>query len=112
MPEQRATPDASRFTHDGPHPSPDARREAYGVGREASGSRLAWRSLAAVTNKEFIHIIRDPGTLFISLIIPVFLLLLFGYALSLDIRDVPFCLVDNDRTQQSREFIERFSASG
>jgi ABC-2 type transport system permease protein len=85
------------------------RHSAFGI---AGSSRLAFRSLAAVTNKEFIHIIRDPGTLFISLIIPVFLLLLFGYALSLDIRNVPFGLVDNDRTQQSREFIEKFSASG
>jgi len=78
----------------------------------AGSSRLAVRSLVAVTNKEFLHIIRDPGTLIISLIIPVFLLLLFGYALSLDVKDVPFCLVDNDRTRTSREFIDSFTASG
>jgi len=75
-------------------------------------SRRAWRSLAAVTNKEFIHIIRDPGTLAISLAIPVFLLLLFGYALSLDVKEVPVCLVDLDRTQASRRFTESFTASG
>jgi ABC-2 type transport system permease protein len=90
-------------------PRLDIRHSSFGI---PSSSRLAWRSLAAVTNKEFIHIIRDPGTLVISLVIPVFLLLLFGYALSLDIRNVPFCLLDRDRTQQSRQFIERFSASG
>ncbi len=80
--------------------------------KRAGEGRLALRSLSAVMNKEFIHIIRDPGTLFISLIIPVFLLLLFGYALSLDVKDVPFCLVDMDRSAQSRGFIESFTASG
>jgi ABC-2 type transport system permease protein len=80
--------------------------------RHADETRLALRSLAAVTNKEFIHIRRDPGTLIISLIIPVFLLLLFGYALSLDVREVPFCLVDQSRTADSREFIRSFTASG
>ena len=79
--------------------------------KRAGEGRLAFRSLSAVMNKEFIHIIRDPGTLFISLIIPVFLLLLFGYALSLDVKDVPFCLVDMDRSVQSRDFVESFTAS-
>jgi len=80
--------------------------------RRATEARLSLRSLSAVMNKEFIHIIRDPGTLFISLIIPVFLLLLFGYALSLDVKDVPFCLVDMDRSAPSRDFVESFTASG
>jgi ABC-2 type transport system permease protein len=80
--------------------------------RRAGEERLAIRSLSAVMNKEFIHIIRDPGTLFISIVIPVFLLLLFGYALSLDVKDVPFCLVDMDRSTQSRGFVESFTASG
>ncbi len=77
-----------------------------------NSSRLEFRSLAAVTNKEFIHILRDPGTLIIALVIPVVLLLLFGYALSLDVRNVPFCLVDQSRTQASQDFVARFTASG
>jgi ABC-2 type transport system permease protein len=80
--------------------------------RRFNEARLSLRSLSAVMNKEFIHIIRDPGTLFISMIIPVFLLLLFGYALSLDVKDVPFCLVDMDRSAQSRGFVDSFTASG
>jgi ABC-2 type transport system permease protein len=77
-----------------------------------SESRLAFRSLAAVTNKEFIHILRDPGTLIIALVLPVFLLLLFGYALSLDVRNVPFCLADQSRTPASRRLVESFTSSG
>jgi len=68
--------------------------------------------LVAVTNKEFIHILRDPGTLVISMILPVFLLLLFGYALSLDVRNVPFCLVDQSRTPSSRNLVEALTSSG
>ncbi|MBM3315276.1 ABC transporter permease [candidate division WOR-3 bacterium] len=76
------------------------------------GRRASLRSFLAVMQKEFLHILRDPGTLIISLVLPVFLLLLFGYALSLDVREVPFCVVDNDRSQASREFVETFTASG
>jgi ABC-2 type transport system permease protein len=89
------------------------RRETPDTGRRTPNeSRLSARSLSAVTEKEFIHILRDPGTLIIALVIPVILLLLFGYALSLDVRDVPFCLVDQNHTQSSRDFIARFTASG
>ncbi len=80
--------------------------------RIAGETRLSARSLVAVTNKEFIHILRDPGTLVISMILPVFLLLLFGYALSLDVRNVPFCLVDQSRTPSSRNLIDNFTSSG
>jgi len=117
MPDKRKTPDATRQTQDALRLTPETPASgvalpASGVGRRASGARLSARSLSAVTNKEFIHIRRDPGTLIISLIIPVFLLLLFGYALSLDVREVPFCLVDQSRTADSREFIQSFTASG
>jgi len=74
------------------------------------GPRQAARALGAVMQKEFLHIIRDPGTLVIALILPVFLLLLFGYALSLDVRDVPFAVADMDRSQASRQFVESFTA--
>ncbi|HTW90418.1 MAG TPA: ABC transporter permease [bacterium] len=90
-----------------------APHDASSVQRRTSGeARLAARSLAAVTNKEFIHILRDPGTLVIALVIPVVLLLLFGYALSLDVREVPFCLLDQSHTQSSQDFAARFTASG
>ncbi len=85
---------------------------SYVERRAAGEARLAARSLAAVTSKEFIHILRDPGTLIISMILPVFLLLLFGYALSLDVRNVPFCLVDPSRTPASHDLVASFTSSG
>jgi ABC-2 type transport system permease protein len=65
----------------------------------------------AVARKEFLHILRDPQSLFLALAIPALLLLLFGYALSLDVDRIPIVFQDADRTPQSRALIERFLAS-
>jgi ABC-2 type transport system permease protein len=43
------------------------------------------RSIRAVARKEYFHLIRDFRSLYLALIIPLLLILLFGYALSLDV---------------------------
>ncbi|MEW6671843.1 MAG: ABC transporter permease [Thermodesulfobacteriota bacterium] len=65
----------------------------------------------AVSRKELIHIIRDPRSLGMSIAIPMLLLLLFGYALTLDVDDVPIVVWDQDGSQASREFVSRFTGS-
>lgn len=65
----------------------------------------------AVTRKEFLHILRDPLSLYMALAIPVVLLLLFGFALSLDVDRVPTVVLDMDGTSESREVIEQFRGS-
>ncbi len=67
--------------------------------------------LWAVSRKEFIHIIRDPRSLGMSIAIPMLLLLLFGYALTLDVNNVPMVVWDQDSSQASREFVSRFTGS-
>lgn len=64
--------------------------------------------LKAVANKEFIQIFRDPRSLGLALSIPILLLLLFGYALTLDVDRIPTVLYDLDRTPQSRDLADRF----
>ena len=66
----------------------------------------------AVAVKEFRQIYRDRRTLFILLFVPAFLLLLYGYALNFDIRNVPLAVQDNDRSTASREVISAFVNSG
>jgi ABC transporter DrrB family efflux protein len=61
----------------------------------------------AVASKEFLHVVRDPSTRFVFLI-PILQLVLFGYAIRIDIEDVPTAIVDLDRTQDSREALDRF----
>ena len=47
------------------------------------------RRLAAVARKEFLHVLRDWRSLTLALAIPVLLVCLFGYALTMDLNHVP-----------------------
>ena len=66
----------------------------------------------AVAIKEFRQIARDRRTLMILLFVPAFFLLLYGYALNFDIRNIPLAVQDNDRSSTSRDVISAFVNSG
>jgi ABC-2 type transport system permease protein len=51
----------------------------------------------AIIRKEFYHLIRDYRSLYLAFAIPLLLILLFGYALSLDVDKVETVVVDQDR---------------
>ena len=70
-----------------------------------------WKTLA-VARKEMRQIGRDRRTLLILLFVPVFFLLVYGYALSFDIRHVRIAVQDHDRSVASRELISSFVNSG
>jgi ABC-2 type transport system permease protein len=65
----------------------------------------------AIARKEFIHILRDPRSLGMAIAIPMLLLILFGFALTLDVDRVPIVVWDQDGSPHSREFISRFEGS-
>ena len=65
----------------------------------------------AVMRKEFIHIIRDSRSLGMAIAMPVLLIFLFGSSLSLDVDNVPLVVWDQNGTNESREFIGRFTSS-
>lgn len=69
------------------------------------------RKIQAVARKEFYHLIRDFRSLYLAFAIPLLLILLFGYALSLDVDHVKTVVVDFDRTDLSRDFLSKFEAS-
>ncbi|NLV82448.1 MAG: ABC transporter permease [Synergistaceae bacterium] len=73
---------------------------------------MSFRRLIAVVNKEFIHIVRDSRSLAMAFFMPVMLLFLFGYAITLDIKTIDMGIYDMDKTVESRELIDRFKASG
>ena len=70
------------------------------------------RKARAVCRKELRQIARDRRTLLILVFVPVFFLLLFGYALNFDIRHVPLAVEDRDGTSESRTVVSAFINSG
>ncbi|MBS0663861.1 MAG: ABC transporter permease [Verrucomicrobia bacterium] len=72
---------------------------------------MSLRRLWAVARKEALHIRRDPRSLILAVGIPMLMLLMFGYALTLDVDRVPFAVWDQGRTPASRALVAAFSAT-
>lgn len=69
------------------------------------------RRLGAIARKEVLHIFRDSRSLASAIATPLIMLLIFGYALSLDVDRIPTALLDLDQTPQSRELVRQFRGS-
>jgi ABC-2 type transport system permease protein len=67
--------------------------------------------LKALIRKEIYHLIRDYRSLYLAFAIPLILIILFGYALSLDVDNVETVVVDYDKSELSRDFISKLDAS-
>jgi ABC-2 type transport system permease protein len=67
--------------------------------------------IKALVRKEFYHLIRDYRSLYLAFVIPLMLIVLFGYALSLDVDNVETIVVDYDHADLSRDFIRKLEAS-
>ncbi len=70
------------------------------------------RKVAAVARKELHQIGRDRRTLLILLFVPAFFLLVYGYALTFDLRHIRLAVQDSDRSSVSRELVSAFVNSG
>jgi ABC-2 type transport system permease protein len=68
------------------------------------------RHLWAVTRKEILHILRDRTTFILVLLTPTLLLLLMAYALTVDLKHIPIAVLDYDRSQLSRRFVQQITA--
>ena len=67
--------------------------------------------LKAIVQKEFYHLIRDYRSLYLAFAIPLILIILFGYALSLDVDHIKTVVIDYDKSWQSRDFKTKLNAS-
>ena len=72
---------------------------------------MSYRRLRAICVKELHHITRDARSLGMALAVPVMMLLLFGFALSLDVDRVPTMVYDQDETEASRALVREFEGS-
>jgi len=77
-----------------------------------NGRGLSWRRIREVARKELRQTLRDPRAARIIFLAPIIQLLLFGYAVTTDIRDTPTMIHDQDHSASSRELVQAVTASG
>jgi ABC-2 type transport system permease protein len=68
--------------------------------------------LRHMLKKEFIHVLRDPRMRAVIIVVPIFQVLLFGYAVTTDVRHIRTAVYDLDNTVESRDLVARFAGSG
>jgi ABC-2 type transport system permease protein len=64
-----------------------------------------------IIHKEFIHIIRDPRSLAIAFLLPIMMILLYGYAITFDVKEIKLGILDQDKSSASRELVDRLTSS-
>lgn len=65
-----------------------------------------------MSRKEILQLRRDTRSLILAFLLPVLLLIVFGYAITWDVNDIPLAVLDQDGSPQSRELIDTIRASG
>jgi len=70
------------------------------------------KRLWPIIRKEFLHLFRDPRSLGLMFFLPVFLLVIYGYAASFDVKNVPLAVLDQDKSSASRALVAKFTQSG
>lgn len=70
------------------------------------------RRVLAIAVKEMMHILRDPFVLGLALGLPLIMVLLFGFAINFDFKNVPVAVYDFDNTRLSRQLVSGFATSG
>ncbi|NIA12887.1 MAG: ABC transporter permease [Nitrospiraceae bacterium] len=71
-----------------------------------------FRGLTSIVYKETIHVIRDPKTLFLMLLVPGIQLTVFGYAIDLDVKNIPTAVYNLDGRPESRDLLDAFTNAG
>ena len=82
---------------------------------DTAGHQSAWpaklRRIRALVRKETYQVLRDPSSIAIGIVLPLILILLFGYGLSLDVKNVPLALVMDDASSDANELAGSFELS-
>jgi ABC-2 type transport system permease protein len=66
------------------------------------------KGIGFIAVKEIRHILRDPRSLFVAIMLPLLMTLLYGYAVNLDIKNIKLAIFDFDRSASSRELTGEF----
>jgi len=65
--------------------------------------------IISIITKEYTHIFRDWRSLLIIILMPVLMIILYGYAITLDMKNLTFAVIDDAKTPESRELIRGFT---
>ena len=68
--------------------------------------------MTTIVHKEWLHVIRDVRAMVLVIILPVTLLILLGFAVINEIEDIPLAVFDQSKSDESRQMIDRYVASG
>ena len=71
--------------------------------------RAPFRGFTAILYKEFLVVLRDPFTLFFMMFPPLVEMIAFGYALDTDVKHMATIVLDEDRTEESRQLVQQFA---
>ncbi|AAY95164.1 ABC transporter ATP-binding protein/permease [Pseudomonas protegens] len=98
-------------TPDTPAPSPEAATPTAAGTLAAPRSGLSLARLLAVASREGKELLRDKVRLGFALLGAIFMMVIFGYGISLDVEKLAFAVYDQDQTPQSRTYLEAFRSS-
>ncbi len=70
------------------------------------------RRILAIAHKEMLHILRDPRSLSVAILMPAAMVLLFGYAIDMELNNLRVAILDRDRSPDSRALIREMTSSG
>lgn len=73
---------------------------------------FSWQRSWAIFVKEFKHIVRDPFTLIMALVLPLLIVLILGTSIEFNVKSINMGVVDTDKSMASRKLIETFDSSG
>src|SRR5207237_1878620 len=94
---------------------PDARHARVPQGDRMSAPSLLrsprWVRMVQLLRKEFRQMLRDPRSRRMLFISPIIQLVIFGYAINTDVREVPTAIADHDRSEASRSLVDALTAS-
>jgi ABC-2 type transport system permease protein len=68
--------------------------------------------LLAVSRKEAIQLRRDLRSLLLAFLLPIFLIIFFGYAITYDVKNIEMAVLDQSNSEESRALVESFVSSG
>ncbi|MBU0698980.1 MAG: ABC transporter permease [Proteobacteria bacterium] len=72
---------------------------------------MNWLRIRELVRKEFIQLFRDKKNRPLLIIAPLIQLIIFGYVVTTDVRDIRICVMDQSRTRESRMLIDAFNAN-